>query len=81
MRKLTFVLSFLFSIASCQARIIYVDANTPDNNNGSDWTRAYKFLQDALGNANSNGDVNEIRIANGTYKPDEDSQNPDGNGS
>ncbi|GAG34801.1 unnamed protein product, partial [marine sediment metagenome] len=32
---------------------IYVDANTPDNNDGSSWAKAYKYLQDALSDANS----------------------------
>ncbi|GAG47885.1 unnamed protein product, partial [marine sediment metagenome] len=46
-------------------RTIYVDANTPDNNDGSSWAKAYKYLQDALADANSSGDVNEIWVAQG----------------
>lgn len=51
-------------------RIIYVDANASGANDGSSWTDAYNYLQDAFADANSNGDVNEIWVAEGIYKPD-----------
>ena len=71
MKKLILITSCLFFVIPCQARIIYVDANTPDNNDGSSWAKAYRYLQDALADANSNLDVNEIWVAMGTYKPDQ----------
>jgi uncharacterized delta-60 repeat protein len=37
---------------------------------GSSWADAYSFLQDALADANSNPEINEIRVAEGTYYPD-----------
>ena len=43
-------------------RIIYIDANTPDNNDSSSWTKAYKYLQDTLADANSSGDVKDWEI-------------------
>ncbi|MCX5639026.1 MAG: right-handed parallel beta-helix repeat-containing protein, partial [Planctomycetota bacterium] len=49
-------------------RIIYVDDNARGANNGTSWANAYNFLQDALA-ATSSGC--EIRIAQGTYKPDQ----------
>ncbi len=61
-------------------RTIYVDANTPDNNDGSSWSVAYKYLQNALADANSSGDVNEIWVAQGIYKPDQNSADPNGSG-
>jgi len=70
-KKLILILSCIFFVIPCQARIIYVDANTPDNNDGSSWAKAYRYLQDALADANSNLDVNEIWVAMGTYKPDQ----------
>jgi hypothetical protein len=48
-------------------RIIYVDAGASGENNGSSWTDAYNFLQDALADAN---DGTEIRVAQGSYRPD-----------
>jgi hypothetical protein len=48
-------------------RTIYVDLDANGLNNGSAWADAYNHLQDALG-ASAHGD--EIRVAQGTYKPD-----------
>jgi hypothetical protein len=48
-----------------------VDDNATGANDGSSWTDAYNFLQDALADANSVEKPIEIRIAQGTYKPNE----------
>jgi hypothetical protein len=62
----------------CQARTIYVDGDAPGPiHNGSSWTDAYNYLQDALGDANS-GD--EIWVAEGIYTPDTNSADPNGSG-
>jgi len=49
------------------SRIIYVDDDAVGANNGSSWTDAYNYLQDALAVA-LEGD--EIRVAQGIYRPD-----------
>ncbi|MHC4265131.1 MAG: hypothetical protein ACYSUK_04270, partial [Planctomycetota bacterium] len=55
---------------------IYVDVDAPGPaHDGSTWTNAYNYLQDALVDASS-GD--EIRVAEGIYEPDSSSANPDG---
>ncbi|MCX5636975.1 MAG: right-handed parallel beta-helix repeat-containing protein, partial [Planctomycetota bacterium] len=60
-------------------KIIYVDANAVGNN-GSSWADAYKFLQDGLADAKSSAKPVEIRVAQGIYKPDEDTLHPNGTG-
>ncbi|MHC4707195.1 MAG: right-handed parallel beta-helix repeat-containing protein [Planctomycetota bacterium] len=53
----------------CQAGIIYVDSDADLGGNGQTWGTAYKYLQDALDDAES-GD--QIWVAEGVYYPDED---------
>ncbi len=76
----TVAVLLVFACTPVMGRTIYVDANTPDNNDGSSWAKAYKYLQDALADANSSGDVNEIWVAQGIYKPDQNSTDPNGSG-
>jgi len=60
---------------------IYVDADAPGPvHDGSSWATAYKYLQDALTDANSIGEPVEIRVADGIYTPDSNSAVPDGTG-
>ncbi|MHC4214300.1 MAG: right-handed parallel beta-helix repeat-containing protein [Planctomycetota bacterium] len=80
MEKLITVLICVCLTIPCHAEIIYVDSDTPDNNDGSSWGKAYKYLLDALVYAKSSGDVNEIRVAQGIYKPDCNSAAPNGSG-
>lgn len=61
--------------------VIFVDDDAPANGDGLTWDTAYRFLQDALAFASdpANG-ITEIRVAQGTYKPDRDEADPDGTG-
>jgi hypothetical protein len=52
-------------------KIIYVDADASGANDGSSWADAYNYLQDALSNANTAPKPVEIRVAQGTYWPDQ----------
>ena len=60
-----------FGCATAVGEVIYVDADASSGGNGTSWGTAYKYLQDALADANVSG--NDIWVAEGTYKPDEDS--------
>src|SRR4030042_6253741 len=62
------VLILLFTTCTAAAgKVIYVDDAAAGANDGSLWTDAYNYLQDALAAA-SQGD--EIRVAQGVYQPD-----------
>jgi hypothetical protein len=51
--------------------VIYVDDDANGTNDGSSWYNAFNYLQDALyAVENAAGDVNDIWVAQGTYKPD-----------
>ena len=62
------------------ARIIYVDANATGLDDGSSWTNACRYLQDALADANTLAKPVEVRVGQGTYKPDRDHAFPSGTG-
>jgi len=57
---------------------IYVDTDATGVNNGSSWSNAYTFLQDALADANSTEKPVEIRVAQGIYTPDKGGGNTPG---
>jgi hypothetical protein len=65
--NLTFFVSLLLG-HGLMAKIIYVDDNASEGEDGTSWSTAHKYLQDALAVAES-GD--EIWVAEGTYKPDQ----------
>ncbi|MHC4474860.1 MAG: right-handed parallel beta-helix repeat-containing protein [Planctomycetota bacterium] len=70
---------FLLAIGSAvNAKTIYVDADRPPGGGGTNWSDAYKYLQDALADANASAKPVEIRVAQGTYKPDEGAGVSDG---
>ncbi len=77
MRKLIIILVYVPLIATSQAQTIYVDADSHGLNDGSSWTNAYSYLQDALSNAAAGDD---ILVAQGTYRPDRNAANPTGSG-
>jgi predicted outer membrane repeat protein len=63
------ILMLALSASIASANVIYVDAASPLGGDGQTWGTAYKYLQDALA-ASGYGD--EVWVAQGTYKPDQD---------
>ena len=62
------------------AKTIYVDGRAAGADNGTCWADAYKFLQDALTDADSSEKPVEIRVAQGIYQPDRSAAEPNGTG-
>ena len=62
---------FDYEYTDVLADVLKVDADAPVDGNGLSWATAFDNLKDALhAAASSPGEVNEIWVANGTYKPD-----------
>ncbi len=62
-----------YSQALAGNSIIYVDAGASAGGDGRTWGTAYRYLQDALDEANANGaSDHEIWVAEGIYYPDQD---------
>ncbi len=57
--------------------VVYVDDDASAGGDGTSWSSAYKFLQDALANV---GAATEIRVGQGVYTADRDEANPTGTG-
>ncbi len=71
LRIIFFVLVLTVFCPFTSGKIIYVDDDVTGANDGTNWTDAYVFLQDALADANDSDKPVEIRVAQGLYKPDQ----------
>jgi phosphotriesterase-related protein len=62
--------------------VIHVDDDAPAGGDGVSWSTAFKHLQDALVplKARSSDWPLEVRVAQGTYKPDQNDVDPEGSG-
>ena len=67
MRTAAALLAALAAQSAMASDIFYVDASAPSGGDGALWATAFADLQDALAVA---GAGDEIRVAQGTYKPD-----------
>ena len=73
------ILLSIAGLASAE-HVIHVDCDATGTNDGTSWANAYCFLQDALADANSIAKPVEIRVAQGIYRPDRNSAEPNGTG-
>ncbi|MCX5637858.1 MAG: hypothetical protein NTX52_09240, partial [Planctomycetota bacterium] len=71
---------FVAQVCCYGGPIIYVDKDATGCNNGTSWINAYRYLQDALADANAVEKPIEIRVAQGIYRPDRRSDEPNGTG-
>jgi len=72
--KTLLVMSVFLVATACRVAagdVIYVDDDASIGGNGQSWATAYKYLQDALADANSSTKPVEIWVAQGIYKPDQ----------
>lgn len=65
----------VFASAASAQSIRYVDDDAPAGGDGLAWATAYTFLHDALASGGT-----EIRVGQGTYRPDRNELNPTGTG-
>ena len=80
MRRTAVVYTVLALTITCSANVTYVDQAAPQGGDGTSWSGAYRFLQDALREPNLAND-RQIWVAAGVYKPDRSGADPNGNGS
>ncbi len=73
-----YILSLALATAAHGGGILYVDDDAVAEGDGAGWATAYRFLQDALAEAEINGAITRIHVAQGVYTPDRDELNPDG---
>ena len=73
--------AFLIAGTAHGNHIRYLDDDAPPGGDGTSWATALRFLQDALAAAAvPGGGIDEIRVAQGIYRPDRSSATPDGTG-
>ena len=77
-RLITMALLLVIWSSTTTAETIHVDPNAPGPvHDGESWPTAYNFLQDALTDPNLEPGDN-IRVADGTYRPDQNAADPCG---
>ena len=67
LRKIFLLIAAVLLCSVTRGDVIYVDAAAAGANNGTSWTDAHTFLQEALAYAHLAEKPVEIRVAQGTY--------------
>jgi|GEM_PF-2020365 uncharacterized repeat protein (TIGR02543 family) len=68
MKAFKFLCLLFAAVQIASAKVIYVDDDASAGGDGSSWSSAHKYLQDAIAVA---GAGDELWVAEGTYKPDQ----------
>jgi hypothetical protein len=71
-RPLLAVASAAALSSAATADVLFVDDDAPLGGDGLTWDTAYRFLQDALHVAAGDQSITEIRVAQGSHRPDLD---------
>jgi hypothetical protein len=71
MARMLLAFACLAATSQSFADMRFVDDDAPLAGDGQSWATAYRHLQDALAEADVNALITEIRVAGGTYHPDD----------
>ena len=71
LRKIFLLLTTVLLCSVARGDVVYVDNDAAGANSGTSWTDAHTFLQEALAYARLAEEPVEIRVAQGTYKPNQ----------
>jgi len=71
--------AILFVVCSAWGKVVYVDDDATSLGGGTSWTTAYRFLQDALTDAEATEEPVEIWVGQGVYRPNRSSASPQNN--
>jgi len=81
MRSIAAACVALLTQSVCAQTVLYVDDSAPSGGDGSSWASALNHVTDALDSASATAGPDEIRIAQGVYRPDQSAASPAGTGS
>ncbi len=67
---------WLATVTSAGGQTLYVDDDAPAGGDGRRWDTAFRYVQDALYLAGEDPSIDEIRVAQGVYRPDRGEAGP-----
>ena len=79
-RVLGVACAIVLTAGSYGTTVLHVDDDAPPGGDGATWGTAFRFLQDALEAAGATAGPVQVRIAQGTYRPDRSEAAAQGSG-